>query len=43
MEEIVEKYREELMGYAGIAEEAREKRRGLSEDEYGNGKASLHV
>ena len=42
MEEIVEKYREELMGYAGIAEEARE-RRGLSEDEYGNGKASLHV
>ena len=43
MEEIVEKYREELMGYAGIAEEARGKRRGLSEDEYGNGKASLHV
>jgi len=41
MEEVVEKYREELMGYAGIAEEAREKRRGLSEDEYGNGKVVL--
>ena len=40
MEEIVEKYHEKLMGYAGTAGE---KRRGLSEDEYDNGKASLHI
>jgi len=41
MEELVEKYREELMGYADIAAEAREKRKMLLEDEYDDGKVVL--
>ena len=41
MEELVEKYREGLMGYADIAAEAREKRRMLSKNEYDDGKVVL--
>jgi len=41
MEELVEKYREELMGYSDIAAEAREKRRMLLKDEYDDGKVVL--